>query len=132
MSGVNRALSAWQPHVLSLFRLMVGLLFMEHGMTKLLGFPFDPHYAHLPPIEVFQAPIELIGGALVALGLFTRFAAFICSGDMAAAYFIAHFPRSFFPGLNGGDSSILYCFAFFYLVFAGGGPWSLDRLRRGG
>ena len=125
-------LTAWSPQVLSILRIMTALLFMEHGLMKLTHFPGpqpgvpDP----LPALLVGAAVIEVVGGGLIALGLFTRVAALICSGEMAIGYFMAHFPQSFWPGLNGGDAAILYCFAFLYLVFAGPGPWSLDRVVR--
>jgi len=105
---------------------MVGLLFMEHGTAKLFGFPAPGPALH--GLEIPAALIEAVGGLMVALGAYTRFAAFILSGEMALAYFLAHFPRSFFPIANGGDAAVLYCFIFFYFVFAGGGPWSVDRL----
>lgn len=116
------------PHLLSVMRIMVGLLFLEHGMAKVFGFPAHGHLPVFPEIEWFAGRIELVGGGLVALGLFTRLAAFIVSGEMAFAYFISHAPRSFFPLINGGEAAILFCFVFLYLVFAGGGPWSLDAL----
>jgi putative oxidoreductase len=130
-----RGLSAvWQPRVLSIFRIMVGLLFMQHGLNKLFDFPPTPN--HHPYVLFSLVPglaglIEAIGGGLVALGLFTRWAALIISGEMAVGYFMVHAPRSFFPYLNGGDLAVLFCFSFFYLFVAGGGPWSLDRLLRG-
>jgi putative oxidoreductase len=108
---------------------MVALLFLEHGLAKLFGFPQQP----TPPPELFSlawfsGAIELLGGALAAVGLFTRAAAFIMSGEMAVGYFMAHAPQSFFPLINRGDGAILYCFIFLYLFFAGPGPWSLDAL----
>jgi putative oxidoreductase len=129
MSGVVAFRSEWEPRVLSIVRIMVGLLFMEHGMYKLLGFPPGP--GPFPPMFAltwFAGVIELVGGALVALGLFTRVAAFIMSGEMAVGYFMAHAPRNFFPLLNGGDAAVLYCFIFLYFAVAGGGCWSLDQL----
>lgn len=132
--GPTAAFERWRPYVLSLLRIMAGLLFLEHGMAKVFGFP--PHGAIpvYPNIEWFAGRIELIGGTLVALGLWTRPIAFLVSGEMAIGYFVDHAPRSFFPLLNGGDSIILYCFVFLYLVFAGAGPLSLDALirRKGG
>ena len=109
---------------------MTGLLFLEHGTAKLFGFPHDAMYDHLQLFSLIGLAgiIEAFGGLLVALGLFTRAAAFICSGEMALGYFMAHAPKSFFPVLNHGDAAILYCFIFFYLFVAGGGAWSLDRL----
>jgi putative oxidoreductase len=125
-------LAAWSPRVLSVLRIIAALLFMEHGLMKLFHFPGpqpgvpDP----LPVILVAAAWIEVVGGGLIALGLFTRAAAFICSGQMAVAYFMAHGSQGFWPGLNGGDGAILFCFIFLYLVFAGPGPWSLDAIVR--
>ena len=122
---------AWEPRVLSILRFVAGLAFLEHGLSKLFGFPhaaaFD--HLHLASLLGVQGVIELVGGSLVCVGLFTRPTAFILSGDMAVAYFMAHFPKSFFPALSGGDGAILYCFIFFYLAVAGGGVWSLDRWR---
>jgi putative oxidoreductase len=121
----------WEPRVLSILRFVAGLLFFQTGMAKLFGFPPVAMFAHLQLASLLgvQGFIELIGGALVCIGLFTRPTAFILSGDMAVAYFMAHFPKSFFPAVNGGAAAILYCFIFLYLFAAGGGAWSLDRLR---
>jgi putative oxidoreductase len=124
--------SEWEPRVLSILRIMAGLLFMEHGMAKLLGFPPGSHHPALLSLLWFAGIIETVGGGLVALGLFTRCAAFVASGEMAVGYFHSHAPRNFFPILNGGDAAILFCFLFLYLAFAGGGTWGLDRLIRGG
>lgn len=125
------SLTAWAPRVLSILRIMAALTFMAHGTQKLLNFPMrsgeGPGPELLSMIGIAGA-IELIGGALLVLGLFTRPVAFLCSGLMAAAYFIAHAPRDFFPTLNGGDAAILFCFIFLYMVFAGGGAWSVDAL----
>jgi putative oxidoreductase len=121
----------WVPRVLSLLRIVVGLLFLEHGTQKLLGFPPPASPAGpLSSLYLVQGILELCGGALLTIGLFTRPVAFILSGDMAFAYFISHFPASFFPILNRGDAAILYCFIFLYLAAAGGGAWSLDAARR--
>lgn len=124
-------LSRWQPQLLSVLRIMAGLLVLQHGTTKHLGFPAGP----MNDVETFSLNgiaglIELVGGALVAVGLATRPAAFVLSGMMAAAYFIAHAQRGFFPILNGGELAALYCFVFLYLAAAGPGPWSVDRLLR--
>jgi len=122
-------MAAWAPRMLSILRIMAGLLFMEHGMGKLFGFPTDAMHPAFPTLLWFAGVLECFGGALVALGLFTRYAAFLLSGEMAFAYFTVHAPRSFFPLINGGDAAVLYCFVFLYLAVAGGGAWGLDRLR---
>lgn len=123
-------LTAWAPRVLSILRIVVGLLFMEHGLMKLFHFPAAQPGAPgpLPPLLVAAGLIETIGGGLITLGLATRLAAFICSGEMAIAYFTVHARQSMWPGVNQGDAAILYCFVFLYLVFAGGGEWSLDSV----
>ncbi len=123
--------AAWAPRVLSVLRIVSALIFMAHGTQKILGFPAsDKPAPDLLSLSGIAGVLELFGGALLVLGLFTRPVAFVLSGLMASAYFIAHAPRSFFPVLNGGDAAILFCFIFLYLVFAGGGPWSIDALRK--
>ena len=121
---------AFAPHLLSVLRIVTGFLFMAHGGQKLLGFPAPMS----KPVELMSlmglaGTLELFGGALVLVGLFTRPVAFVLSGEMAFAYFMAHAPQSFWPLLNRGDAPVLYCFVFLYLTAAGAGPWSLDRLR---
>jgi putative oxidoreductase len=120
---------SWSPRMLSVLRIMTGLLFLEHGTQKLFAFP-GPGPA-LTTLLVVQALLELVGGILILIGLFTRPVAFILAGDMAAAYFMAHAPRGFFPTLNGGQLAILFCFVFLYLFVAGGGVWSVDEQRSG-
>ena len=117
------------PPMLSVVRIVTGLAFLEHGSGKLLGFPAGlPFIDKMPAgLMYFTGTMELLGGALIVLGLFTRPVAFILSGFMAAAYFMAHFPISFFPALNFGEPALLYCFIFLYLAAAGPGPWALDR-----
>jgi len=123
--------SVWAPRLLSILRIVAALIFMAHGTQKILGFPAgaSPAMFSLPWIA---GVLELFGGALLALGLFVRPVAFVLSGLMACAYWIAHAPKSFFPVLNGGDAAILYCFVFLYFVAAGGGAWSLDNMMRKG
>ena len=116
------------PYLLSILRIMAGLLFLEHGMAKLFGFPPHGQMPGFLELEWFAGTIEFTGGALLALGLFTRATAFIMSGEMAIGYFLAHAPKSFFPLLNGGEAAVLYCFVFLYFIFAGAGPWSVDAL----
>ncbi len=120
----------WQSHFLSVLRIMIGLLFLEHGTSKYLGFPHVEKVPDALSMPGISGVFELIGGALIVLGLFTRPVAFVLSGNMAVAYFLAHAPRAFFPVLNGGDAAILYCFVFLYLFFAGPGPWSIDAIRK--
>ena len=120
----------WAPRVLSIVRIVVALLFMQHGLQKLFGFPTAPFQPAAFTLLWFAAIIELAGGVLVLLGLFTRPLAFLMCGEMAVAYFMVHAPKSFFPAVNGGDAAVLYCFAFLYLAVAGAGPWSLDAIRR--
>ncbi len=123
--------TAWAPRILSALRIMSAMLFMEHGTLKILGFPASDRPApELLSLSGSAGVFELFGGALLVVGLFTRPVAFLLSGVMAFAYFIAHAPRSFFPVLNGGDGAILYCFVFLYFAFAGGGAWSIDALRK--
>jgi len=116
------------PYVLSIARIVVGLIFLEHGFSKLFGFPQPGHLPDFLTLIWFAGALEFLGGILLTLGVFTRPVAFIVSGEMAFAYFLSHAPRGFFPILNGGDAAILYCFFFFYLAFAGGGPLSGDAL----
>jgi putative oxidoreductase len=125
---MNETIAAWAPRALSVLRIITGLLIIQHGMGKLLGFPVLPAYANVQLMSQSGAAgvIELIGGALLILGLLTRPAAFILSGEMAFAYFIGHAPRGFYPLVNGGTLAILYCFTCLYLACAGAGPWSVD------
>jgi len=125
-------LNAWAPRVLSILRIVAALVFMSHGMMKIFHIPVpqpgtpDP----LPTLVLVAGWMEVVGGALLALGLFTRPVAFLLSGEMAVGYFMAHAPQGWHPVLNKGEAAVLYCFLFFYFVFSGPGPWSLDAALR--
>jgi putative oxidoreductase len=128
-----KQLEKFAPHMLSILRIVTGLMFMEHGLQKHFGFPARAAGAKAPDMLSLQwvaGVLEIVGGILLIFGLFTRPVAFLLSGEMAIAYWYAHFPRNFFPVVNGGDAAILYCFVFLYIFFAGGGPWSADRIWR--
>jgi putative oxidoreductase len=123
--------SVWAPRLLSVLRFVAALLFFEHGSSKLFGFPPSDHSgAAFLTLPWFAGVLELVGGALLIPGIFTRCVAFILSGEMAVGYWMVHAPKSFYPVINGGDAAILYCFVFLYLAAAGGGPWSVDALSR--
>ena len=129
---MNALGAAWAPQMLSILRIMSALLFIAHGTQKLIGFP--PSERGIPPlfsIYGLAGVLETFGGILLLVGLFTRPVAFVLSGMMAVAYFMAHAPQSFYPALNGGDAAILFCFVFLYLFTAGPGPWSVDVRRAG-
>jgi putative oxidoreductase len=128
MASLFANLEKGRPFILSILRIVVALLFLQHGLQKYFGFPSAG--PHMRLILYVQGVIEIVGGILLCLGAYTRFVAFILAGDMAAAYFLAHYPRSFYPAVNGGDAAVLYCFIFFYIFFAGGGPLSVDRIIR--
>jgi putative oxidoreductase len=124
--------AAWSPRLLSVLRIVTALLILQFGLAKIVGFPAVPQFAEVPALSLtwIAGLIELVLGALLLVGLFSRLAAFVLSGEMAFAYFIGHAPQDFFPVLNGGTLAILFCFVFLYLAAAGGGPWGLDALRR--
>ncbi len=126
MTSLYANLEKAMPFVLSILRIVVALLFLEHGLQKYFGFPSAG--PPMTPLLQVQGVLEIAGGLLLLVGAYTRVVAFVLAGDMAVAYFMAHFPRSFFPAVNGGDAAVLYCFAFLYILFAGGGPWSVDRV----
>ena len=127
--------SAWAPRLLSVLRIVSALIFMEHGTQKLLGFPpMSEGMSQPAPLSLMWVGglLEMVGGALLLIGLFTRPVAFVLAGEMAVAYWMFHAPSGPFPALNGGDAAILYCFVFLYIAAAGPGPWSLDsRLNSG-
>jgi putative oxidoreductase len=118
----------YAPYVLSVVRIVVALLFFEHGLAKMTGFPQGPALPLDFSLHWFSGAIEFVGGALLTVGLFSRCVALVMSGEMAFAYFLSHAPRDFFPLVNRGEGAILFCFIFFYFAFAGPGPWSLDAL----
>lgn len=130
--ALTQMLDSWQSRILSVLRIVAGLLFLEHGTQKLLGFPAGEHAGvALASVPGIAGLLELVLGFLLVIGLFSRLAAFIASGEMAVAYWMAHAPQSPFPVNNGGDAAILYCFVFLYIACAGAGSWSVDALRSG-
>ncbi len=127
-------LSKYEPQLLSILRIVAALLFLEHGLQKIFGFPpMPPAMAHaIPanfmPVILAAGAIEMVGGVLLVLGLFTRLVAFISAGEMAVAYWLVHFARGgFFPANNGGDAAILFCFIFLFIAAAGPGAWAVSK-----
>lgn len=126
---MQNLLNIWQPRILSILRIITAFLFMPHGVQKMFGFPLPQLY----PFELFSlsgiaGTLEIVCGALILIGFFTRYAAFLLSGMMCVGYFLFHAPSGFWPLANGGELATLYSFLFLYLCFAGGGEWSIDRL----
>ena len=133
MADQNSFYATWSPRLLSVLRIVAALLLMQHGAQKLFGFPAGANPQPTPPLLSmmgFAGVLEFFGGLLLVLGLFTRPVAFVLSGQLAVAYFMAHAPQGFWPVLNRGELAALYSFVFLYLAAAGGGEWSLDRLWR--
>lgn len=132
MSELSSFWSKWSPVLLSILRIVVAFLFMQHGAQKLFGIPgVGDHKVELASLMGLAGVLEFFGGGLLLIGLFTRPIAFILAGEMAFAYFMVHAPQSMWPAINQGDAAVLYCFTMLYLSSAGGGPWSLDsKLRR--
>ena len=131
MAALTNRLTGYAPYALTLLRIMSGLLFLAHGSQKLFGLP--PRTGPAPELTSLfgvGGVLELVGGALIVLGMFTRPVAFLLCGEMAFAYFLFHAPKNIYPALNGGDAAILFCFIFLYLTFAGPGPVSVDAARR--
>jgi putative oxidoreductase len=124
-------LGRWQAELRAILRIVVGLLFLEHALIKLAGFPpgGQPGLQHPGTLLWIGGVIELVTSVLVILGLFTRIAAFVAAGEMAVAYFMFHFPRGFYPAVNMGEAAILYCFVFLYIAGAGPGAWAIDNAR---
>jgi putative oxidoreductase len=134
MDAIDKLLSKFQPPALSLFRFITGLLLLQYGIAKIFKFPVLPMFANPPPITMVAGSLELVLGALLMVGLFTRLVAFILAGEMAFAYFLGHMFKDvakpvFLPLFNGGTAAILFCFACLYLSTAGGGPISVDASR---
>ncbi len=129
MSDLCNRCTQWAPQLLSVLRIMVAFLFMQHGGEKLFSFP-APFIFHVPAFSLiwFAGVLEVLGGFLILIGLFTRLVAFVLSGEMAFAYFMMHAPQGFWPVLNHGEAAVFYCFAFLYMAAAGGGAWSVDKL----
>lgn len=129
MDSLNPTLNAWAPRMLSVLRIMAALVLLLYPFMKLLSFPAAVNFAPFGSLPWIAAVIEIVTGLLILVGFFTRPAAFLLAGTMAAAYFIGHAPRGFYPVQNGGNLPIMFCFTFLYLVFAGPGPWSVDAQR---
>jgi putative oxidoreductase len=133
MAKIYPILAEWSPYVLSLFRIITGFLFLQHGTQKLFAYPMAPPGGRPGVASLYGVAgiFEFVGGIFILLGLFTRPVAFILSGQMALAYFTVHAPQGFWPTKNEGEVAVFYCFAFLYFVFVGGGPLSLDDLLLG-
>jgi putative oxidoreductase len=128
MNGLYATLERYRPYILSLLRIIVGLLLLQHGLSKVFNFPAPSPVGALSGLLILAAILETIGAALFLVGAFTQIVAFILSGEMAFAYLMAHAPRSFYPIVNAGEVAVLFCFLFLYFAFAGGGPLSVDRV----
>jgi len=122
--------AAWAPRLLSVLRIISALVILQYGLTKLFGFPYSEDLSFQPAFSLYwdAAIFEFVGGTLLLIGLFTRYAAFVLSGETAAAYFIDHAPHGFFPLLNDGNLPVMFCFVFLYIAAAGACPWSVDSL----
>lgn len=135
MDQFDKMLAKWEPQALSLFRFITGLLLFQYGVAKIFKFPAVSYFANIPPLIMTAGALELVLGALLMIGLFTRISAFVLAGEMAFAYFLGHMFKTpaapvFHPILNGGTAAILFCFACLYLATAGGGPISADAMMR--
>ncbi len=133
MVSEQSSFQVWSPRLLSVLRIVTALLFMMHGTAKLFQMPHQAMFDNFQLMSLmgFQGVLEAGGGLLLLIGLFSRPVAFVLSGDMAVAYFMAHWPKNWLPLLNGGDLAVLFCFVFLYLSAAGPGPWSIDARLRG-
>jgi len=133
MSTERDALQAWAPQLRSVLRIVTALLFMQHGSAKLFHLPYQAAFAHLHLMSLLgvQGILEFFGGLLLLVGFLSRPVAFLLAGDMAVAFFMVHFKKTWLPILNGGDLAVLFTFVYLYLWFAGPGPWSIDAWLRG-
>ncbi|HEY0234798.1 MAG TPA: DoxX family protein [Afipia sp.] len=135
ISKYEYRLAPWQPRLLSALRIIAGLLLFQYGIAKIFKFPFLPYFAYITPLVMFAGILELVLGAMLILGIYTRFVAFVLAGEMAFAYFIGHMFQGgtlvLHPLLNGGSLAIALCFICLYIASAGPGPWSLDATHRG-
>jgi putative oxidoreductase len=127
MNSLYTRMETWRPYILSILRIVLGLLLLQHGLSKVFNFPAPSPVPSLSGLLILAAFLETVGAFLFLIGAFTRVVAFILSGEMAFAYFMAHAPRSFYPIVNAGEVAVLFCFLFLYFAFAGGGPLSVDR-----
>jgi putative oxidoreductase len=127
--SIQDTAKSYAPYVLSVLRIMSALLLLQHGLSKFFGFPVAMATPATFSLFWFAGAIEIVGGVLLLIGLWTQPVAFILSGELAFAYFIGHAPRSFYPLVNNGEAAVLFCFVYFYIAFAGGGPWSVDAMR---
>ena len=127
MNAIYAGIERFRPYILSTLRIVIGLLFLQHGLSKVFNFPAPSPVGALSGLLIHAAILETVGAALFLVGAYTRIVAFILSGEMAFAYFMAHAPRSFYPVVNAGELAVLFCFIFLYFAFAGGGPLSVDR-----
>jgi putative oxidoreductase len=128
MNALYARMETWRPYILSILRVVVGLLFLQHGLSKVFNFPAPFPVPSLSGLLILAAFLETVGAVLFVVGAYTRIVAFILSGEMAFAYFMEHAPRAFYPLVNAGELAVLFCFIFLYFAFAGGGPWSVDRV----
>lgn len=127
MNTLYARMETWRPYILSIVRIVIGLLYLQHGLSKVFNFPAPSPVPSLSGLLILAAFLETVGALLFVVGAYTRIVAFILSGEMAFAYFMAHAPRSFYPVVNGGELAVIYCLIFLYFAFAGGGPLSVDR-----
>jgi putative oxidoreductase len=127
MNALHARMETWRPYILSILRIVIGLLFLQHGLSKVFNFPAPSPVGALSGLLILAAFLETVGALLFVVGAYTRIVAFVLSGEMAFAYFMAHAPRSFYPIVNGGGAAVAYCFIFLYFAFAGGGLLSVDR-----